>query len=222
MFPNLRLRRLRMKGSLRNLFQEVRVSKSDLVQVIPASGGQQEELLQSAIKERIGGVYFKNWKGLENANSIQELVKIVELHSDEENVAIEAAHKGADILVVDGTAAAGRVRKVLDDKNLTNVVIAVSLPANSSETDCESADFFFIKGGLKSIDLLSSFNDKNHRPVASIQPTIEADMLKTSFDNGWLSREAVISEYVVSMKRSGARFVTTPFALEAAKLISSC
>eukprot|EP01060_Flectonema_neradi_P021039 TRINITY_DN28545_c0_g1_i1.p1 TRINITY_DN28545_c0_g1~~TRINITY_DN28545_c0_g1_i1.p1 ORF type:complete len:219 (+),score=39.70 TRINITY_DN28545_c0_g1_i1:90-746(+) len=218
MFPNLRLRRLRMTGNLRNLFQEVRLSKNDLVQVV-SSNEDGRGMAEAAAKAEIGGIYFEDWKEMQNMSQTN-LVKLAELQiDDEENSAVIAAQSGIDIIVVNSADAASRVRSVLDAEKLTNTAIAAILCPESTTEAFTAADFFFVKGGLKTIDLVSSFDDINHRPVATIQATTEYDMLQTAFSNGWLSRDPVIMEYVTAMKRSGARFVATPFALDAAKLI---
>ena len=44
-------------------------------------------------------------------------------------------------------------------------------------------------------------------------------MHQAAFANGWLNKEAVILESLISFKRAGADGILTYFAIEAAKLL---
>ena len=45
-------------------------------------------------------------------------------------------------------------------------------------------------------------------------------MHQAAFDNGWLSRDAVILESLLSFKRAGADGILTYFAVDAARLLT--
>jgi porphobilinogen synthase len=45
-------------------------------------------------------------------------------------------------------------------------------------------------------------------------------MHQAAFDNGWLSRDTVILESLLSFKRAGADGILTYFAIDAARLLT--
>jgi porphobilinogen synthase len=56
-------------------------------------------------------------------------------------------------------------------------------------------------------------------PVAAYQVSGEYAMAEAAAANGWLDRERVILETLMSIRRAGAQIVLTYWAVEAARLL---
>lgn len=100
-------------------------------------------------------------------------------------------------------------------------------PANSDEAlhECaldlaEGADMIMIKPGMPYLDIIRRVKDELAAPTYAYQVSGEYAMHCAAFDNGWLSREAVILESLLAFKRAGADGILTYFAKDAAKLLS--
>ena len=99
-------------------------------------------------------------------------------------------------------------------------------PANSDEAlhECaldlaEGADMIMIKPGMPYLDIIRRVKDELAAPTYAYQVSGEYAMHCAAFDNGWLSREAVILESLLAFKRAGADGILTYFAKDAAKLL---
>jgi porphobilinogen synthase len=99
-------------------------------------------------------------------------------------------------------------------------------PANSDEAlhECaldlaEGADMLMIKPGMPYLDILYRVKQELAAPTFVYQVSGEYAMHCAAFDNGWLSRDAVILESLLAFKRAGADAILTYFALEAAQLL---
>jgi len=100
-------------------------------------------------------------------------------------------------------------------------------PANSDEAlhECaldlsEGADMIMIKPGMPYLDIVRRVKDELKAPTFVYQVSGEYAMHVAAFQNGWLSRDAIILESLVSIKRSGADAILTYFAKEAAELLT--
>ncbi len=100
-------------------------------------------------------------------------------------------------------------------------------PANSNEAlhECaldlaEGADMIMVKPGLPYLDIVRRVKDELRVPTYAYQVSGEYAMHCAAFDNGWLNREAVILESLLSFKRAGADGVLSYFAKEAAILLN--
>lgn len=100
-------------------------------------------------------------------------------------------------------------------------------PANSDEAlhECaldlaEGADMIMIKPGLPYLDIVRRVKDTFAAPTYVYQVSGEYAMHVAAFQQGWLNREAVILESLLSIKRAGADGILTYFAIEAAELLS--
>jgi porphobilinogen synthase len=101
-------------------------------------------------------------------------------------------------------------------------------PSNSSEAlrevaldIAEGADMVMVKPGMPYLDVVARVKDAFKVPTFAYQVSGEYAMLCAAAANGWLDREKVILESLLSFKRAGADGVLTYFALEAAKLLKA-
>jgi len=101
-------------------------------------------------------------------------------------------------------------------------------PSNSSEAlrevaldIAEGADMVMVKPGMPYLDVLARVKDAFKVPTFAYQVSGEYAMLCAAAANGWLDREKVILESLLSFKRAGADGVLTYFAVEAAKLLKA-
>lgn len=101
-------------------------------------------------------------------------------------------------------------------------------PANSDEAlhECaldlaEGADMIMVKPGMPYLDIVRRVKDELAAPTFVYQVSGEYAMHVAAFQNGWLNREQVILESLVSFKRAGADGVLTYFAKEAAELLQT-
>jgi porphobilinogen synthase len=67
------------------------------------------------------------------------------------------------------------------------------------------------------LDVLADAAAVADRPVWAYQVSGEYAMVEAAAANGWLDREAVIDETLLSIRRAGADAVVTYWAVEAAR-----
>lgn len=101
-------------------------------------------------------------------------------------------------------------------------------PANSDEAlrevdlDIrEGADMVMVKPGMPYLDIVRRVKDNFRVPTFAYQVSGEYAMLTAAANNGWLDRETVMMESLMSFKRAGCDGVLTYFAIEAAKQLGS-
>lgn len=99
-------------------------------------------------------------------------------------------------------------------------------PANSQEAIREAtldieegADILMVKPGMPYLDILSRLKQELAAPMAVYQVSGEYAMLCAAAENGWLQREDVILESLLSFKRAGADMILSYFALDAAQAL---
>jgi porphobilinogen synthase len=99
-------------------------------------------------------------------------------------------------------------------------------PANSDEAikevalDLEEgADMVMVKPGMPYLDIVRRVKEELKAPTFAYQVSGEYAMHQAAFANGWLSKEAVIMESLLSFKRAGADGILTYFAVEAAMIL---
>lgn len=97
-------------------------------------------------------------------------------------------------------------------------------PANSDEAlqevalDLEEgADMVMIKPGMPYLDIVRRVKQTFGVPTLVYQVSGEYAMLATAAQNGWLDRQAVVMEALISMKRAGADAILTYFAKDTAR-----
>lgn len=83
----------------------------------------------------------------------------------------------------------------------------------------EGADMLLMKPAMPYLDVLRMARDRFAVPIGAYQVSGEYSMLQAAFARGWLERERTMLESLVSIRRAGADFVVTYFAMEAARLL---
>lgn len=83
----------------------------------------------------------------------------------------------------------------------------------------EGADMLLMKPAMPYLDVLRMARDRFAVPIGAYQVSGEYSMLQAAFERGWLERDRTMLESLVSIRRAGADFVVTYFALEAARLL---
>ncbi len=83
----------------------------------------------------------------------------------------------------------------------------------------EGADMVMIKPALPYLDVIYRVRQAVNVPVAAYHVSGEYAMLEAAARNGWIDRERVMMESLVSIRRAGADLIVTYFAKEAARLL---
>ena len=83
----------------------------------------------------------------------------------------------------------------------------------------EGADMIIVKPGTPYLDVLSRAKHEFGVPCVAYQVSGEYAMLCAAAQNGWLDRERVVMEAMLSFKRAGADAILTYFAPEIAKML---
>ncbi|MFT7286479.1 MAG: porphobilinogen synthase [Halieaceae bacterium] len=99
-------------------------------------------------------------------------------------------------------------------------------PANSDEAlhECaldlaEGADMIMVKPGMPYLDIVRRVSDELKAPTFAYQVSGEYAMHMAAFEQGWLSREAVVLESLLAFKRAGCAGILSYFAIDAARLL---
>jgi porphobilinogen synthase len=99
-------------------------------------------------------------------------------------------------------------------------------PANTTESlrevelDLdEGADIVMVKPALPYLDILSQVAQISPVPVAAYQVSGEYAQIEAAAANGWIDRERVMMESLISIRRAGAQIILTYYALEAARIL---
>ena len=99
-------------------------------------------------------------------------------------------------------------------------------PANATESLREveldldqGADIVMVKPALPYLDILSQVARLSPVPVAAYQVSGEYAQIEAAAAAGWIDRERVMMESLISIRRAGAQIILTYYALEAARLL---
>jgi porphobilinogen synthase len=85
----------------------------------------------------------------------------------------------------------------------------------------EGADAIMVKPALPYLDILTEVARRCPVPVAAYQVSGEYAMVEAAAERGWLDRERVMLETLLSIRRAGASMILTYWAHEAALLLGS-
>jgi len=83
----------------------------------------------------------------------------------------------------------------------------------------EGADMVMVKPALPYLDVIYRVRQAVNVPVAAFHVSGEYAMLAAAARNGWIDRDRVMMESLVSIRRAGADLIVTYFAKEAARLL---
>jgi porphobilinogen synthase len=99
-------------------------------------------------------------------------------------------------------------------------------PANAAEAlrevfaDIEEgADAIMVKPAGPYLDIISRVKEATGYPVAAYQVSGEYAMIKAAAERGWIDGEKVMMESLLGIRRAGADFILTYFAVEAAEVL---
>lgn len=81
----------------------------------------------------------------------------------------------------------------------------------------EGADMIMVKPAMPYLDVIAAARDRFDLPLAAYQVSGEYAMIEAAAKNGWIERDRVMMESLVSIRRAGASMILTYYAKEAAK-----
>jgi porphobilinogen synthase len=83
----------------------------------------------------------------------------------------------------------------------------------------EGADMIMVKPALPYLDVIAAARDRFDLPLAAYQVSGEYAMIEAAARNGWIERDRVMMESLLSIRRAGASIILTYYAKDAAKLL---
>jgi len=83
----------------------------------------------------------------------------------------------------------------------------------------EGADAVMVKPAGPYLDIITRVKEATGYPVAAYQVSGEYSMICAAANNGWIDRNRVMMESLLGIRRAGADFILTYFAVEAAKVL---
>jgi porphobilinogen synthase len=83
----------------------------------------------------------------------------------------------------------------------------------------EGADIVMVKPALPYLDIVSAVAQMSPVPVAAYQVSGEYAQIEAAAAHGWIDRERVMMESLISIRRAGAQIILTYYALEAARVL---
>jgi porphobilinogen synthase len=83
----------------------------------------------------------------------------------------------------------------------------------------EGADMIMVKPAMPYLDVIAAARERFDLPLAAYQVSGEFAMIEAAARNGWIERERVMMESLVSIRRAGASIILTYFAKDAARLL---
>ena len=84
----------------------------------------------------------------------------------------------------------------------------------------EGADMVMVKPGMPYLDIVRRVKSELQVPTFAYQVSGEYAMHQAAFAQDWLSRDAVMLESLLCLKRAGADGILTYFAMDAARLLN--
>ena len=84
----------------------------------------------------------------------------------------------------------------------------------------EGADMIMVKPAMPYLDVIAAARDRFDLPLAAYQVSGEFAMIEAAARNGWIERERVMMESLLSIRRAGASIILTYHAKEAARLLA--
>ncbi len=84
----------------------------------------------------------------------------------------------------------------------------------------EGADMIMVKPALPYLDVIAAARERFDLPLAAYQVSGEYAMIEAAARNGWIDRERVMMESLLSIRRAGASIILSYYAKEAARLLA--
>ncbi|HME34042.1 MAG TPA: porphobilinogen synthase [Candidatus Sulfotelmatobacter sp.] len=83
----------------------------------------------------------------------------------------------------------------------------------------EGADMIMVKPAMPYLDVIAAARERFELPLAAYQVSGEYAMIEAAARNGWIERDRVMMESLLSIRRAGASIILTYYAKDAAKLL---
>ena len=83
----------------------------------------------------------------------------------------------------------------------------------------EGADAVMVKPAGPYLDIIARVKAETGYPVAAYQVSGEYSMICAAGERGWIDRERIMMESLLGIRRAGADFILTYFAVEAARVL---
>jgi len=83
----------------------------------------------------------------------------------------------------------------------------------------EGADMIMVKPAMPYLDVIAAARQRFDLPLAAYQVSGEFAMIEAAAQKGWIERDRVMMESLVSIRRAGASIILTYFAKDAARLL---
>jgi len=84
----------------------------------------------------------------------------------------------------------------------------------------EGADMIMVKPAMPYLDVIAAARERFDLPLAAYQVSGEYAMIEAAARNGWIDRDRVMMESLVSIRRAGASMILTYYAKDAARLLA--
>jgi porphobilinogen synthase len=84
----------------------------------------------------------------------------------------------------------------------------------------EGADMIMVKPAMPYLDVIAAARERFDLPLAAYQVSGEYAMIEAAARNGWIERERVMMEALLSIRRAGASIILTYHAKDAARLLA--
>ena len=84
----------------------------------------------------------------------------------------------------------------------------------------EGADMIMVKPAMPYLDVIAAARQRFDLPLAAYQVSGEYAMIEAAARNGWIERDRVMMESLLSIRRAGASIILTYYAKDAAKLLA--
>ena len=83
----------------------------------------------------------------------------------------------------------------------------------------EGADMIMVKPAMPYLDVIAAARQRFDLPLAAYQVSGEYAMIEAAAQNGWIERERVMIESLLSIRRAGASMILTYYAKDAARVL---
>jgi porphobilinogen synthase len=84
----------------------------------------------------------------------------------------------------------------------------------------EGADMIMVKPAMPYLDVIAAARERFELPLAAYQVSGEYAMIEAAARNGWIERERVMMESLLSIRRAGASIILTYYAKDAARILA--
>ncbi len=85
----------------------------------------------------------------------------------------------------------------------------------------EGADIVLVKPAGPFLDVIHRVKRETGHPLAAYQVSSEYAMIQAAAERGWIDRERAMMESLLSIRRAGADFIVTYFAVAAAEMLGA-